>query len=150
MRLETFKYLSHPRYFLFNKILVSLYDISKARTERHLGLVCKQNVSSARHQVVCSSLKSVNHLGGVLFDCFFVRKKPVLEEPFFKFLLTKKKWGLGDFFPNIFGGISRKETFYTETDFEQDVFGLDTRYLSGKEISFGQRTREETYSARWF
>lgn len=91
MRLETFKYLSHPRYFLFNKILVSLYDISKARTERHLGLVCKQNVSSARHQVVCSSLKSVNHLGGVLFDCFFVRKKPVLEEPFFKFLLTKKK-----------------------------------------------------------
>lgn len=41
------------------------------------------------------------------------------------------------FSPNIFGGISRKETFYTETDFEQDVFGLDTRYLSGKEISFG-------------
>lgn len=67
-----------------------------------------------------------------------MRKKPVLEEPFFKFLLTKKKkCGLGDFFPNIFGGISRKETFYTETDFEQDVFGLDTRYLSGKEISFG-------------
>lgn len=41
MRLETFKYLSHPPVFLFNKILVSLCDISKARTERHLGLVCK-------------------------------------------------------------------------------------------------------------
>lgn len=30
-----------PPGFLFNKILVSLCDISKARTERHLGLVCK-------------------------------------------------------------------------------------------------------------
>lgn len=133
MRLETLKYLSHPPFFFwFNKILVSLCDISKARTERHLGLVCKQNVSSARHQVVCSSLKSVKHRdGGGLY--FFVRKKSVLEETFFfQYLLTKKCFfdqeGIfGDFFRTFLGGsFSRKEKFYTQTDFGQNVFGLET------------------------